>query len=251
MLIVVLLVTIFVFYLLTKNYNKYDYNSINPHKKQRFDGNLRDHEAGLIVSLMAKVAKADGRVSELEAELISNTLTELSSVFENQEVIREKLKDIYKEELKSFNNTVEIANKYYKLTRNDYQKRFSSIEFLLNLAFIDNEFTNEEYMICEDISNALKIRKEEFALLVSKFKSFYTQKYNNQVNSIENAYKVLNAKKEDSLQTIKSKYKNLVRENHPDLLMGKGASQSIIEKATAKLQEINEAYEIIKKDRKR
>ncbi len=250
MLIVILIVTIFVFYMLTRNYNKYDYNTINPHKRQKFDGNLKEHEAGLIVSLMAKVAKADGRVSELEAELISNTLTELSSVFENQASIREDLKRIYKSELESFKNTVEMANKYYNLTKNNYQKRVGIIEFLLNLAFIDNEFTNEEYMICEDISSAFKIKKEDFISLVSKFKSFYAQKYNKQVNTIENAYKVLNATKEDDMQVIKSKYKKLVRENHPDLLMGKGASKSVIETATIKLQEINEAYEIIKKSKK-
>jgi DnaJ like chaperone protein len=40
-----------------------------------------------------------------------------------------------------------------------------------------------------------------------------------------------------------------VRENHPDILMGQGKDQSIIDQATAKLQEINEAYELIKKEK--
>ena len=34
-----------------------------------------------------------------------------------------------------------------------------------------------------------------------------------------------------------------------DIITGQGASQNIIDEATTKLQEINEAYEIIKKNR--
>ncbi len=242
------IVVIAVFYLLTRNYKSDGYN-INIDVKQKFNGKLEDHEAGLLISLMAKVAKADGHVSELEAELLSNTLTQLSSVFQNQADVREKLKAIYKKELNSFENTIDLAKKYLKLTNRDYRKRLSTVEYLLNLAFIDNEFTNEEKMICEDISDALEIKRADFDALVAKFRNFYANQYNQQVNTLENAYKVLGASKDDDMATIKTKYKKLVRKNHPDLLMGKGAEQSIIDKATVKLQEINEAYGIIKKSR--
>ena len=245
---IIFLIVAFAFYMLTRNYKSDGYN-INIDTKQKFNGNLEDHEAGLLISLMAKVAKADGHVSELEAELLSNTLTQLSSVFENQTQIRQKLKEIYKRELNSFENTIILAQKYMKLTRNDYPKRLATLEYLLNLAFIDNEFTNEERMICEDIANTLEIKESDFENIISKFRTFYANRYNNQVNTLQNAYEILGASKSDDMATIKSKYKKLVRQNHPDLLMGKGASQSIIEKATAKLQEINEAYEIIKKSR--
>ncbi len=242
------LVVVFLFYMLTRNYKSDGYN-INLNKKERFNGDLRKHEVGLLVALMAKVAKADGRVSELEAELLGNTFTQLSSVFQNQVDVREKLKNIYKSELTTFENTLELAREYYKLTKRDYQKILKTLEYLLNIAFIDNEFTDEEYMICEDIAQALEIKRADFDAMVAKFRAFYANEYNKQVDTLENAYKILGASKEDDMATIKSKYKKLVRENHPDLLMGKGASKSIIEEATKKLQEINEAYEIIKKSR--
>jgi len=41
----------------------------------------------------------------------------------------------------------------------------------------------------------------------------------------------------------------LVKKNHPDIITGQGATQSIIDEATEKLQEINAAYEIIKKEK--
>ncbi len=245
---ILFVVVVVIFYMLTKNYKSDGYD-IHVDVRQKFNGNLEDHEAGLLISLMAKVAKADGHVSELEAELLSNTLTQLSSVFQNSAEVREKLKSIYKKELNSFEDTIIIAKKYMKLTSRDYAKRLATVEYLLNLAFIDNEFTNEEQMICEDIANALEIKKFDFENLITKFKNFYANRYNQQVNTLENAYKVLCASKSDDIGVIKTKYKKLVRANHPDLLMGKGAEQSIIDKATVKLQEINEAYEIIKKSR--
>ena len=51
------------------------------------------------------------------------------------------------------------------------------------------------------------------------------------------------------MEAIKKKYRALVKEYHPDILMGQGKEQSIIDAATAKLQEINEAYEMIKKEK--
>ena len=48
---------------------------------------------------------------------------------------------------------------------------------------------------------------------------------------------------------LKKNYRNLVKKYHPDIITGQGASQNIIDEATTKLQEINEAYEIIKKQR--
>ncbi|MCI7581713.1 MAG: DnaJ domain-containing protein, partial [Campylobacter sp.] len=45
---------------------------------------------------------------------------------------------------------------------------------------------------------------------------------------------------------IKKKYRELSRKHHPDFL-GAGASSDEVAKATKKTQEINEAYEQIKK----
>ena len=67
--------------------------------------------------------------------------------------------------------------------------------------------------------------------------------------SLEKAYEVLGASASDNAGTIKKKYRQLVKENHPDIITGQGASQSIIDEATKKLQEINEAYELIKKEK--
>ena len=67
--------------------------------------------------------------------------------------------------------------------------------------------------------------------------------------SLEKACNILNVSIDDDMATIKKRYRTLVKENHPDIITGQGASQSIIDEATTKLQKINEAYEILKKEK--
>jgi DnaJ like chaperone protein len=246
--IFIFLIVVGLFYILTKGYKPSDYHHIKINKKQKLQGDLSEHEAGLLVSLMAKVAKADGRVSELEAELLSHTFTDISKVFEESDVIREELKAIYKKELQSFENTLVIAKKYFELTKRDYVKRLKVMEYLLNLAFIDNEFSKAEFMITEDIANALEIKRADFEKLIAQFEQFYAQREQQKKLTLARAYEVLGLTQGVSFDVVKKEYRRLVREYHPDILMGQGKEQSIIDAATAKLQEINEAYELIKKE---
>lgn len=237
----------FLFYAFTRGFkNNPSINRININQKQTFTGNIKDHEAGLLIALMAKVAKADGRVSELEAELIKNTLTDVSNVFANPSDVREQLKQIYKDEKDNFSNVLDIAKKYQNLTRFSYEKRLSLMEYLLNLAFIDGDYSKHEQMITEDIANALQIRVNDFNNLIVSFKNYYAQKDRQKGMDIKEAYKILEADDSDDFATIKKKYRILVKKNHPDILMGQGKSESIINEATEKLQKINEAYEMIK-----
>lgn len=247
--LIVLAVVIVILFFIGKNYKTEEFKNINLKQKERFEGDLLNHEAGLLVALMAKVAKADGKVCELEAEILKHTFTDISSHFLNFEDIREKLKDLYEKEKLSFDNTIIICQKLYSLTKYDYAKRLKVMEYLLNLAFIDKEFSQAERMITEDIVTALKIEKKDFERLILTFKSFYEQQSSLKATSLEKAYEILESKPSDDEATLKKNYRNLVKKHHPDIITAQGSEQSIIEEATKKLQEINEAYEIIKKSR--
>ncbi|NQY53485.1 MAG: TerB family tellurite resistance protein [Campylobacteraceae bacterium] len=248
--ILVLLIVGFILYLIARSYKTEKYVNINFDIKDRFDGDLMHHEAGLLVALMSKVAKADGKVSELEAEVLKHTFSDISSHFENNEEIREKLKEIYTNEKESFDNTIVIAQKLYKLTSRSYEKRMQVLEYLVNLAFIDQDFSKAEQMIIEDIAQALQISSNDYNNIINKFKSFYANVAASSKTTLEDAYKVLGASSSDDDKTIKLAYRTLVRKHHPDIISGQGAAQNIIDEATKKLQEINEAYEMIKKSRK-
>jgi len=245
-----LLVVGVVLYFIARNYKTEKFENIKLNIKEKFTGDLMNHEAGLLIALMAKVAKADGSVCELEAQMLKHTFTDISRHFDNPEEIREKLKDIYQKEKESFDNTVEICEKLYKITKHDYPKRVKIMEYLLNLAFIDKEFSQTELMITEDISNALKIKRTDFENFINAFENFYREQKNSQAITIEKAYEILESDASDDNGTLKKNYRTLVKKHHPDIISGQGASQNIIDEATRKLQEINEAYELIKKERK-
>lgn len=247
--IVVLLVVIAILFFIGKNYKTEEFKNINLKTKDRFEGDLLHHEAGLLVALMAKVSKADGKVCELEAEVLKHTFNDISSHFENHEEIRGKLKALYENEKHSFDNLIDICNKLYNLTKHEYHKRVKIMEYLLNLAFIDKDFSPTEKMITEDIANALKIKTEDFNNLINTFEAFYAQQASNKAISLEKAYEILESNPADDAATLKKNYRSLVKKHHPDIISGQGAAQNIIDEATKKLQEINEAYELIKKDK--
>ena len=246
----VLLLVGFVLYLISRSYKTEKFVNINLNVKDRYTGDLMHHEAGLLVALMAKVAKADGQVSELEAQVLKHTFSDISSHFENQEEIREKLKEIFSKEKDSFDNTVDVCNKLYKLTSNDYAKRVKVLEYLLNLAFIDKDFSKTEEMIVEDIASALKIKQSDYENIVQNFKNFYANAAQNASKTLEEAYAILEINEQSDDKTIKNAYRALVKKYHPDIITGQGASQNIIDEATSKLQEINEAYQMIKESKK-
>ena len=68
-------------------------------------------------------------------------------------------------------------------------------------------------------------------------------------SNMEKYYSVLNCSVNDSFETVRKAYKKLSREYHPDAIQGKGLSESFVSFATEKMQEINEAYRMIKKEK--
>lgn len=62
-------------------------------------------------------------------------------------------------------------------------------------------------------------------------------------------YQLIGVARDASEETIKSTYRKLVRENHPDRLMAQGVPEEFIDLANKKLASINAAYETIQKER--
>ena len=61
-------------------------------------------------------------------------------------------------------------------------------------------------------------------------------------------YQLLGVSRNSTHDEIKSTYRKLVRENHPDRLIAQGVPEEFIEVANAKLASINAAYEKVQKE---
>ena len=74
----------------------------------------------------------------------------------------------------------------------------------------------------------------------------YSSGSQSSAKSKRDPYEILGLSKDATFNEIKKKYRELVKKYHPDILMGKGADEEIIQEGTKRLQEINEAYKILK-----
>ena len=202
-------------------------------------------EAKFLVSLLAKVAKSDGRVSELEARLITQVLDDLSQKVSGVSGVREYLKEVYKSQKENVDNAYETARNYKRSFNLNYDTCVARLTFFLNLAYIDGEFNKSEQDVIRNIAYGFGIDKETLDEIIYKFDSFYGSRFGadrDEVSRENDAFEVLGLSKNASLDEVKARYKELVRQYHPDILMGRGESKEVIERSTKKLQEINEAY---------
>ena len=202
-------------------------------------------EAKFLVSLLAKVAKSDGRVSELEARLITQVLDDLSQKVSGVIGVREYLKEVYNSQKENVDNAYETARNYKRAFNLNYDTCVARLTFFLNLAYIDGEFNKSEQDVIRNIAYGFGIDKETLDEIIFKFDSFYGSRFganHDEISQENDAFEVLGLSKNASLDEIKARYKELVRQYHPDILMGRGESKEVIERSTKKLQEINEAY---------
>ena len=202
-------------------------------------------EAKFLVSLLAKVAKSDGRVSELEARLITQVLDDLSQKVSGVSGVREYLKEVYNSQKENVDNAYETARNYKRAFNLNYDTCVARLTFFLNLAYIDGEFNKSEQDVIRNIAYGFGIDKETLDEIIYKFDSFYGSRFgadHDEISQENDAFEVLGLSKNASLEEVKARYKELVRQYHPDILMGRGESKEVIERSTKKLQEINEAY---------
>lgn len=217
--------------------------------KVQLSNNLRKQanvdEAKFLVSLLAKVAKSDGRVSELEARLITQVLDDLSQKVIGVSGVREYLKEVYNSQKENVDNAYETARNYKSAFNLNYDICVARLTFFLNLAYIDGEFNKSEQDVIRNIAYGFGIDKETLDEIIYKFDSFYGSRFEANPDEMvqeKDAFEVLGLSKNASLEEVKARYKELVRQYHPDILMGRGESKEVIERSTKKLQEINEAY---------
>jgi len=198
----------------TNNFNS------TPPKEEKIHYNyyeVADDLDGVIVSLMAKVAKDNGVISKNEAEYISERYLELAKLTHKSADVIDIYEEIFNREKDRTDNIQEIANKLKDL---DESAKAYVLKIMTELAGIDGE--NE---ILEKIKEAMRFEDK-------KSNSYY---------------EILNSKPTDDWETIKKNYRELVKEYHYDKLASKNLPQDMLEYAENKLKEINEAYDSLKK----
>ncbi|MDF1878264.1 TerB family tellurite resistance protein [Sulfurimonas sp. SAG-AH-194-C20] len=242
--LIVLAVIGYILYSVFKSYSKYENYS-----KKAFENfsvsheSLKNSELGLFVALVAKVAKADGRVDALEAQLIGIMFDDISAVFPQPEKTKQILKDIFNQEKDRSDDTQDIAHRLASAIKRDRAKLQQFMGFLIQLAFIDGECSSEEEDALQTIAEALEFNPDAYHAIFDQFEQM--MKNVSPKANIEDAYKILGVNKADDIKVVKKAYRKLVRQYHPDIIASQGKDEAYMQEATRKTQEINQAYEMI------
>ncbi len=236
-----------VFYYIFKSYGRYTAQ----YSQKAFKDfsvsyeSLKDSDLGLFVALVAKVAKADGHVDALEAQLVGIMFDDIAKIFPEPKKTKELLKRIFNEEKERLDNTTQIAHALGHALKNDQAQQEQFMQFLIQLAFADGEVTKSEENILALIAEAFEFDPAKYHAIFDQFETM--MKNGHPKNTLDDAYKTLGVKRDDDMNTIKKAYRKLVRQYHPDIIKSQGKSEDYIKEATVKTQEINQAYETIKK----
>jgi DnaJ like chaperone protein len=109
------------------------------------------------------------------------------------------------------------------------------LNLLLDIAEADGEITKPEITYLKKVSQIFGFSNDDFERIVSY-----------QTEGLTDPYKVLGVSQDTSFNEIKKKWKNLVINHHPDLLISQGMPEELVKKSLQRIKEVNNAWDIIK-----
>ncbi|MCD6258481.1 MAG: TerB family tellurite resistance protein [Helicobacteraceae bacterium] len=246
--IIILALLGLVFYYIFKSYSKYTAYSQEAFKNFSVSKeSLAKSELGLFVALVAKVAKADGKVDALEAQLIGIMFDDISAIFPEPQKTKGILKEIFAQEKLRIDDTQTIARTLGQAIKRDKAKQQQFMGFLIQLAFVDGEVSKSEEELLQTIAEALEFDPNAYHAIFDRFEEMLQNMRPKE--NIQDAYDLLGVSEHSDMETIKKAYRKLIKQYHPDIIKAQGKSEAYMQEATAKTQEINQAYEMIKKAR--
>ncbi|QOR01706.1 DnaJ domain-containing protein [Campylobacter sp. 2014D-0216] len=189
-----------------------------------------------VIALLAKIAKSDGRVSENEANMISQILD--YNAKDSKE--REFLKQCFNEHKNTLNDTYEVAKELIKEVPLPQQERINIFNVLVAMALIDGEVNHAKKEVLMSIIRAFGL---DANLLDKLLNSMKTQNSN---MNLQKACKILGVNENITLQELKKRYRELAKKYHPDILNANHSDEAKIKEGVKKFQEVNESYEFLK-----
>ena len=181
-----------------------------------------------IIVLSAKMAKADGKVTKKEILAFKEKINVPDNEIKNVAF----LWDLAKKSSDGF--------EVYAIQVADLLKKKSPVleellNLLLDIAEADGEITKPEINYLKKVSQIFGFSNDDFERIVS---------YNTE--GLTDPYKVLGVSQDNSFNEIKTKWKNLVINHHPDLLISQGMPEELVKKSLQRIKEVNNAWDIIK-----
>ena len=199
---------------------------------------------------MGQLAKSDGRVSEQEIEQARNIMNQMglndAQRMEAINLFNEGKQQDYDltHDLQRFNRAVGSRGSLVQLF----------LEIQLMVAYSDGELSISEKRLLDKVCRALGVSALHFQYIHARVRAAQEQQKqrteHNHVYELRSAYGVLGVKESATDAEVKKAYRKLMSEHHPDKLVSKGLPEEMMKIAKEKAQEIQTAYDVIRKSRK-
>ncbi len=212
-------------------------------------------------SVMGYIAKADGRVSEIEIKMANQIMSQMMLDEEQRKVA----KNLFNEGKQSDFDIDGVLNQF----KSECHRRINLLQMFLEIQIAmllaDGVVHEKERQTVFYIGDHLGISRHVVSQLImmvqgQQYYADYSysgqtysgreqQKHSSQAD-LKNAYAVLGVNENATDDEIKKAYRKLMNQHHPDKLVSKGLPEEMIKIATEKTQEIRKAYDKIKQNRK-
>ena len=188
----------------------------------------QDFSASLLV-LSAAVMKADGTVKKSELDYVKRFF--LSNFGQEQ---AEKYILTLREVLKQDIQIAEVSQQIGRYM--NYSSKLQLLHYLFGIASADGQVHEKEVDVIESISRYMGIYTADYESVKAMF-----------VKNVDDAYTILGIEPSATDDEVKKAYRDMAKKNHPDKVAYLG--DDVRKAAEKKFQEINDAYDRIKKQR--
>ena len=186
-------------------------------------------------SMLAKLAKADGRISREEIDAVEKFMIyDLSLDPESRRLAT----NIFNTAIESQDSFHDYAAQFYNQFRSQYQMLDLMIDILFRVSLADGVINPSEEKLIQSAVRIFNFSDDRYGKIKSRY-----------ITESEKYYAILGCNGNDSNEHIKKQYRKLVSDYHPDKIASKGLPEEFIKFANDKFREIQEAYEVIKKER--
>lgn len=188
-----------------------------------------------LASLAAKMAKADGVITKDEIRAFDHFLRiDLGLSVEERKMVA----DVFNEAKNSPEDAMAIARQFKALIGYQHDVLQMMLQLLFRIALADGKLHKNEELFIQNIAQIFELSPAAY----QQIKALYIKENNR-------AYQILGINRNASDDEVKSAYRKLVREYHPDKMQAKGVPEDFMKIAHEKMTEINQAYDAICKER--
>ena len=217
-------------------------------------------------AVMGHIAKSNGRVSEIHIQAATAFMDEMGLHGENRQEAQSAFRAGKDPEFK----LKEAIGDFKEVFARRYDLLQLFLEIQIQMAFADGHLADQEKLLLQKVSQYLGVSATHFRFILKRYQAEFNfrqqqqkfqhshQQYSEQREqksskqahptlSKAQALAVLGLNDKANDKDIKRAYRKLMAQHHPDKLVSQGLPEHMMEVAKRKSQDIQSAYEFLKR----